>query len=286
MTDGRILILGKDGQVGRHLVRRLPQAVAWGREELDLTNTQDIRPQIEALAPTCIINAAAYTAVDRAETEPDLAIQINGTAVGEIAAAAEAIDASLLHYSTDYVFDGTKMEPYLPTDPIAPINAYGRSKALGEAAVREGCSRHWILRTSWVFSEYPPNFVATMLRLGKERNELKIVNDQVGMPTYAGELARIAEAIATGSAAVEVGTHHAACPGPVSWHEFATAIFNCAAGFAPGYPQPTVLGIPTEAYPTPAERPANSRLGGGEALGMEDWSTGLAACVPVLIEQL
>lgn len=283
MDDRPVLIIGKDGQVGGHLARLLPEAVVWGRAQLDLTNSAAIGPAIETIAPRFIVNAAAYTQVDQAEAEPELAMQINGTAVEAIARAAEQVGAGLIHYSTDYVFDGTKQGAYLPHDVLAPINAYGRSKAHGESAVRKICARHWVLRTSWVFSEQPPNFVATMLRLAGERDEISVVNDQIGTPTYAGDLADLACRIISGELRPAVGIHHAAAPEVVSWHEFALAIFETAQACDPSFKPPVVHTIDTADYPTPAPRPANSALGGGSGLGVRSWRDGLELCVAELL---
>ena len=283
MSDRPILILGKNGQVGRHLVRVFPQALAWGRQELDLTDSASIQGKIQALNPSWIINAAAYTAVDQAESEPELAMQINGVAVGEIALAVRACDAGLIHFSTDYVFDGSKDGPYLPEDSVCPINAYGRSKLAGEEAIQAVGGRYWLLRTSWVFSEYPPNFVATMLRLAQERDEIRVVDDQVGVPTYAGELAGVALRLVEGVIQVAPGVHHACGADPVAWFGFAQAVMDTAKRQRADFVSPELSAISTKDYPTPAARPKNSVLGGGAGLGMCSWREGIEDSVAALM---
>ncbi len=237
------------------------------------------------------MNAAAYTAVDRAEAERDLAFAVNADAPGAIARACEAIGARLLTVSTDYVFDGSKTGPYLEDDPVSPANAYGASKAAGEALVAAAGGRHVIVRTSWVFAPYGTNFARTMLRLGAERRELRVVDDQRGRPTYAPDLAAALIAVAARAAVADRpgGIVHAANAGETSWHGFARAVFDGAR--ARGAPVPERLhAIPTSEYPTPARRPANSTLGGERlaqdwGVALRPWTEALDDCLDRLLER-
>jgi dTDP-4-dehydrorhamnose reductase len=208
-----------------------------------------------------VINGAAYTAVDKAESEPDLAHRINAGSVAALAEACAKRDVPVLHLSTDYVFDGTKPAPYVETDATNPLNVYGRTKLAGEIALRAAQPEHLILRTSWVYSAFGANFVKTMLRLGAEREELRIVDDQIGAPTAAGEIAAaclvLAERVGAGPEPAW-GTYHLTASGETSWFGFARAIFDIAAPWA-GL-KARLAPIPTSAYPTPARRPTNSRL--------------------------
>lgn len=225
------------------------------RDAADLANPSACAAAILEARPSVVINAAAYTAVDRAEENEDLAQIINDEAPGEMARACAELDIPFLHISTDYVFDGSGDRPWSPTDPTAPVNAYGRSKAAGEAAVRAAEGRHAILRTSWVFSATGSNFVTTMLRLSESRDALNIVEDQIGGPTpalaIAEALLEMAGSMVRGQAG---GTYHFAGAPAKSWKGFAEAIFAAADR------QVSVTGIPTKDYPTPAKRPLNSRL--------------------------
>lgn len=216
--------------------------------------------------PDIIINAAAYTAVDRAETERDLAMTINGQAPGILAEEAKHTGALLIHYSTDYVFDGSKTGPWLEDDRTNPLSVYGASKLAGEEAIRAVGGHYLIFRTSWVYAPEGKNFVLTMLRLGRERDSINVVDDQIGAPTTAAELARATHTIATGvqegrfaPEADWAGTYHMTCAGSVSWCGFARAIFERAPGLLGGK-KPTVNPIKTSEYPTPAKRPLNSVL--------------------------
>jgi dTDP-4-dehydrorhamnose reductase len=254
----RILITGKNGQVGTELARRYEShrdVVLTGRDECDLSSEPSIRDAVRRVTPTVIINAGAYTAVDLAEKEPALCFAINAAAPRLLAEEAARLDALLIHYSTDYVFDGSKSGPYLETDPIHPLSVYGESKAAGEAAIAETGCRYLILRTSWVYGGHGKNFLRTMLRLGAERPELRVVDDQVGAPTSA---AAIAEATArlVNSAPSAFGIYHMTAAGSTSWYGFACAILSAAMGPTGPRMQP----IPASDYPTPARRPANSVL--------------------------
>jgi dTDP-4-dehydrorhamnose reductase len=257
----RTLITGKNGQVGMELSRLyhpLGDVVVTGREECDLSSEQSIRDTVRQVKPAVIINAGAYTAVDLAEKERDLCFAINAAAPRVLAEEAARLDALLIHYSTDYVFDGEKSEPYLESDPINPVSVYGASKAAGEAAIAQVAGQYLVLRTSWVYAAQGKNFLRTMLRLGAERSELRVVDDQIGAPTSA-----VAIAIATARLAEQyaeipeaAGIYHMTAAGSTSWCGFARAIF--AAGVLPT--QPRVQPIPSSDYPTPARRPANSVL--------------------------
>lgn len=267
-----ILLLGKDGQLGWQLQRSLAphgRLVVCGRQQCDLSEPERIRSLIRALKPAVIVNATAYTAVDKAESEPELAMRINAMAPGVLAEEAAAVDALLIHYSTDYVFDGGKSSPYVESDATGPQGVYGRSKLAGEEAIRAVAGRSLIFRTSWVFGEWGGNFVKTILRLGRERDALNVVADQVGAPTSAALIAAVTSIVLarTGCgrqlAAGENRLYHLASADPVSWHEFSRSIVDIA-GRLPGFdlklkPE-AIRPISTVEYPTPARRPANSRL--------------------------
>lgn len=263
------LLIGMDGQLGQELQLSLPNlgaVAAVGRSQLDLTHPDQIRDVIAAVQPQVIINAAAYTAVDKAEQEPDLAQAINGTAPTVMAEAAEKIGATLIHLSTDYVFNGQKNTPYLEDDPTDPVSAYGRSKLCGEEGVRAQGDRHLILRTAWVYgARGHGNFVKTMLRLGRDREELRVVVDQVGSPTWTGDLAQtilqLIQTLETCSDPAAIGgIYHFTNSGVASWYDFAVAIFEEATHL--GFPLAVqrVIPITTAEYPTPASRPAYSVL--------------------------
>ena len=259
-----ILVTGGSGQVGTAIVRENGgrfDVIAPTRAELDLGDAGAIEAMIAKRDWAAVINCAAYTAVDRAESERDAAFAVNAEAPGVIARAAAARGITLLHVSTDYVFDGSKAGPYREDDPVHPLGVYGASKEAGERAVREAQPRHIILRTAWVVSPWGANFVKTMLRLGAERSELRVVADQIGCPTGAVDIARalltMAERLIADPAA-PVGAYHFVNAGEASWHALAEAIFaQVAAG---GGVVPVVMPIPTSEYPTPARRPMNSRL--------------------------
>ena len=230
------------------------------RRDVDIRDADAIEAVVARAAPRFVVNCAAYTAVDRAETEPDLAMAVNRDAAGAIARAAARHGAPVLHLSTDYVFDGTKTGAYTEDDPIAPLGVYGRTKAEGEAAVRAENPRHLILRTAWVYGPYGANFLKTMLRLAATRDRLRVVADQRGTPTATADLAEailVADA-ALGRGAAIGGTFHFAGAGETTWHAFAEAIVAAQAGSSGR--QPPVDAIATADYPTPARRPANSAL--------------------------
>jgi dTDP-4-dehydrorhamnose reductase len=259
----RILITGKNGQVGSEfsrLYQSRADVVSVGRDECDFSSEQSIRDLVRQVKPAVIVNAAAYTAVDQAERERGLCFAINAAAPRVLALEAARLDALLVHYSTDYVFNGEKTGPYLESDPIDPLSVYGASKAAGEAAIAAAASRYLVLRTSWVYSPQGKNFLRTMLRLGAERSELRVVDDQVGAPTSATAIvaatAQLVEQYAMPGAHLPAGIYHMTAGGSTSWCGFARAIF--ASGVLSA--QPRVQAIATSDYPTPARRPANSVL--------------------------
>ena len=254
----RILVIGRTGQVARALAEVVPGATFLGREALDLAEPGAAGPAIAATAPEVVINAAAYTAVDRAEGEPDLARRVNAEAVGEIAEASARAGARLIHISTDYVYPGSGTRAHVESDPTEPVNTYGATKLAGEAAAREANPRTVILRTSWVYAPWGHNFVRTMLRLA-ERERLTIVADQFGQPTSALHIARACAAVA-GNAGAPAGVYHVAGAGVTSWAGFAREIFRGALARGLISTAPEIVDIPTADYPTPARRPLNSRL--------------------------
>ena len=260
----RFLILGSKGQLGAELqsiFRDSGEVIALDRSACDLGNPDSICAAVRDVQPRVILNAAAYTAVDRAESEPDLAMRINGDAPGILAQEASAISALFVHYSTDYVFDGTKSAPWVEDDPVKPLNTYGATKLEGERRIQRTGGQFLIFRTSWVFSPHGQNFLRTMLRLGQEREELKIVDDQYGAPTSALAIAAATHQILTTTPAPDFsrlsGIYHMTCAGETTWCGFAKAIFDRARA---DKPWASVRGIPSSEYPTPARRPANSVL--------------------------
>jgi dTDP-4-dehydrorhamnose reductase len=301
-----ILLTGKNGQVGGELMRLLPQLgemVALGRDQLDLSNPTDIRRSIREVRPQLIVNAAAYTSVDQAETDETTARAVNAEAPGLIAEEAKKIGAALIHYSTDYVFDGTKKSPYDETDSVNPINVYGRSKLAGEQAIRRSGVAHLIFRTSWVYATRGRNFLLTILRLATEREELRIVSDQVGAPTCASEVAAATTKILTRLLrndgvflSLEVsGTYHMSAAGQTTWYDFAKTILEkpeagsgrleWLAGATQGrrLMARRVIPISTKEFGSPTPRPAysilsNSRLNQTFGVALPDWHDHLQAC--------
>jgi dTDP-4-dehydrorhamnose reductase len=278
----RILLIGKTGQVGTELAALLaPSAdlVALGRRELDLSKPSLIRQTVRDIQPQVILNAAAYTDVNRAESEQSIAQSINADAPAVLAGEAKRIGAMLVHYSTDYVFDGKKNSPYEEDDIPNPLNVYGATKLAGERAIQEVGISHLIFRTSWVYGTRGRNFMLTMLRLAKERDELKVVGDQIGAPTWSREIAAatiriVLELTSQGQKAFSTssGLYHLTAGGQTSWHDFANAIFEEASGTTSqppwlaaltggsGVVPPRIVPISTAEFPTPAERPAYSVL--------------------------
>lgn len=271
----RILLTGPTGQVGSALLDTLPalgEVVPLDRSELDLASPDSIRGAVRRLRPQLIVNAAAYTAVDQAETEEALAHRVNAEGPAVLAEEAAKLGALLVHFSTDYVFDGEKPSPYLETDATNPLNAYGRSKLAGERAIQASGCRHLILRTSWVYSPAGKNFMQAMLRLAREGKPLRVVDDQRGAPTSSGMIA-LATAEAIAKLRDQGGLYHMAAAGSTTWYGFACAIFQ-HAGL-----NPEVTPIASRDYPTPARRPRNSVLDGwrlaAHGIALPDWENGL-----------
>lgn len=296
----RILLTGANGQLGRELGPHLGErgvvlsATRDGADAdiaLDLADLQAVDRVLDRERPDLIVNAAAYTAVDRAEAEPELAHLINGDAPGIMARWAESHGAGLVHISTDYVFDGRKASPYLETDPVGPLNVYGASKLAGETAIRASDCRHLILRTSWVYASHGENFVLKMLALARERDQLQVVSDQVGRPTWAANLARYT--VAAIDAGVlddpETGLLHAADAGACSWFEFSRLIFDTAVSLGLLRAAPEIREVGTDAFPVTARRPASSVLGTGllrQRVGLDPSpvKTALHDCLRELID--
>lgn len=251
-----LLVFGKTGQVATELAARAPGAIYLGRDQADLSDPAACAAAIRAHAPEAVINAAAYTAVDKAEDEEALATTINGAAPGAMAEACAALNIPLVHISTDYVFDGSGTAPWQPDAATGPLGAYGRSKLAGETAVQAAGGAHVILRTAWVFSAHGNNFLKTMLRLGAEREKLTIVADQIGGPTPAGDIAATCLQLVDflRKNLEKSGIYHYSGAPDASWADFARAIFAASGQGV------VVEDIPSSAYPTPAARPANSRL--------------------------
>jgi dTDP-4-dehydrorhamnose reductase len=266
MTPPRILLIGKIGQVGWELRRTLaPMAdlVCVDFPEIDLTSGDSIRKWVRDTQPRLVINAAAYTAVDKAESEPERAMQINGTAPGIIAEEAKRLNALVVHYSTDYVFDGSKTTPYVETDAPNPLGAYGRTKLAGDQAVQATGCAHLIFRLCWVYGARGQNFMLTMMRLARERDKLRVVKDQIGCPTWSRMIAEtttqaLRQVLPAGDPAAFTGTYHLAASGLTSWHGFASSIIGLMP--AEGKKCTLVEPITSAEYPTPTRRPAYSVL--------------------------
>lgn len=294
----KILLLGKDGQVGWELQRSLAPlgtVVAAGRSDVDLGDGEALRDIVRAVLPEIIVNAAAYTAVDKAEAEPGLAQRINADAVEVLAREAAALGAWLVHYSTDYVFDGSGEKPWREDDPKGPLSVYGRTKLAGEESIRRLNPRHLIFRTSWVYAARGGNFAKTMLRLARERDSLKVVADQWGAPTSAELLADVTALalyrLLQNPAGVDglAGTYHLAAGGETNWCEYARYVVELAKerGVVLKAGPERIEPIPTVAYPLPAARPLNSRLDTGKiasAFGvvLPDWQVHLRRMVDEL----
>lgn len=287
----KILVTGREGQVARSIAERFSghELVFTTRDMLDLADPASIERTVAAVSPELVISAGAYTAVDRAEQEPELAMAINGHAPGVLAAAAARVGAPILHISTDYVFDGSLDRPWVEDDSVAPLGVYGATKLAGEAAVIASGARHAILRTAWVYSPFGNNFVRTMLRLAETRDALSVVEDQFGCPTSAHDIADGLSAVVQQwqQGGGGEGIYHLAGTGETHWADFARAIF--AASAARGGHSADVTGIPTSAYPTPAQRPANSRLDCtrfAQTFGYRapDWRESVVAVVDRLVD--
>lgn len=286
-----VLLTGKNGQVGWELQRTLAplgRVVALGSGELDLADAGAIRQAVRSIRPAIIVNPAAYTAVDKAESEPELAHAINAAAPRVFAEEAKELGAWMVHYSTDYVFDGAKQGPYVETDAPNPQSTYGKTKLAGEEAVRAAGGKHLIFRTSWVYGSRGRNFMLTMLRLARERKELRVVADQVGAPTWCRSLAEVTSQIlaqlhmpgAEDAATGVSGTYHLTSSGAVSWHGFTAEIL----GQGGVQPLPDLHAISSSEYPTPAMRPKNSVLSNAKlnatfGLAAGDWRDNLRLCM-------
>jgi dTDP-4-dehydrorhamnose reductase len=292
----KLLVIGRKGQLGWELNRRAARhgfaIEAVDLPEFDLADPERVAATVAATEAEMVLNAAAYTAVDKAETEVELAYAINEQGVAHLAAACSERELPVVHVSTDYVFDGTKQAPYLETDPVAPVGVYGNSKAAGETRLRERQPRHLILRTAWLYGVHGQNFVKTMLRLGREREHLRVVSDQIGCPTSAADLAeamlRLADHFRRGQK-MRWGTYHFCGAGRTSWHGFAEAIFGAAAPYTE-LAVKRVEAIPTEAFPTPARRPANSvldcsRIARRFNVSPRPWREGLHETIAELFER-
>jgi len=291
----KILVTGKNGQLGKSIRKiitnneQTDEFVFTGREELDFSSTDSIASYFNHNNFDIIINCAAHTAVDKAEEEAVLANQINHLAVAQLAQISEIQQAKLIHVSTDYVFDGESDKPYTETDETNPINVYGKTKLAGEIALQEIMPTDAIIiRTSWVYSEYGNNFVKTMLRLGKQRDELSVVGDQIGSPTYATDLANAILGTIQNKAFKEVGqetqVYHYSNAGELSWYEFAKEIFELSGI------QCSVSPITTEQYPAPAKRPKNTLMNKDKivetfSVNIPDWKESLNTCMTILKEQ-
>lgn len=296
----KIVLFGRGGQVGREVEQALPSlghVVAFGRDQADLERPDAIRDLVRRESPDIVVNAAAYTAVDRAESEPERARLINADAVGVMADEMARLGGWLVHYSTDYVFDGTKSESYVETDATGPLGVYGATKLAGEQRVTASGCRHLIFRTSWVCAAHGSNFIRTILRLGQEREELSVVDDQIGAPTSAARIAAVT-ATAVGRLAggeggtPESGLYHLAAAGATSWHGYAEFIVSTAR--ARGLPlrldRDRIRAIPSSAWPQAARRPANSRLDTAKLrtafnLTLPPWQDDVRPVVATLVSQ-
>lgn len=293
----RIVVTGRHGQVAQALHERAAgtnaEIILLARPEIDLTRPSEIEAALIARKPDAIVNAAAYTAVDQAESEHDLAYAINAEGAGAVARAATKLGVPIVQLSTDYVFDGTGERPYRETDPTNPLSVYGASKLAGERAVAKAAPDHAVLRTSWVYGPSGKNFVRAMLALARQRDEVRVVCDQVGAPTNAldiadGVLGVVRNLLAEPTRSDLRGIFHMTADGTATWAEFAEAIF--AASRAAGGPSAKVIPIPTTEYPTPARRPANSRLDGSalaaaHGIRLPHWRQSLRPCIERLLTQ-
>jgi dTDP-4-dehydrorhamnose reductase len=287
----RIAVIGKQGQVASALIEVGPklgvEVLPVGRPEVDLLSPETAHPALANIQPDIIVNAAAYTAVDQAEKEPEVAMAINADGAMAVANAARTLNVPLVHLSTDYVFDGSKSTPYVEQDPVGPVNVYGASKLAGEHAVAAATRDHLIIRTAWVYSPYGKNFVRTMLALAQSRDEVRVVADQCGCPTYAHDIA--VSIVTIGRNLLDRpqcenlrGVFHLVCADETSWAGLASAIFESLRLL--GRPVPKVTPITSAEYPTPARRPANSRLDCSKLervynVRLPSWRTSLMTCL-------
>lgn len=294
----KLLILGRDGQVGTALTQLLAPLgtiVALGRDGADLANPDGLARVVDREQPDVIVNAGAYTAVDRAESETELAQLVNADGPGALARVAAELDAWLIHYSTDYVFDGEKSEPYVEDDATAPLNVYGATKRAGELAIGEAGSKHLIFRTSWVHAPGRNNFIAKILSLAQSRDELKVIDDQIGAPTSARLIAEVtARAIEqiVSDRPLPSGIYHLAAAGETSWHGYASYVIGEALrrGVPLKVALERVLPVPSTAFPSPAKRPHNSRLSTDKlrnALGIDlpDWQADVLGTLDTLLPE-
>jgi len=268
----KILILGYKGMLGHELVeefRNDHELVLWDREQIDISKKEDVIKKVSALHPDAVINAAAYTAVDEAESNKDLAYKVNGCALGFLATACEKINALLVHFSTDYVFDGENHNGYKENHSYNPINMYGKSKALGEKMILDISPKYYIIRTSWLFGKYGKNFVETMLRLAGENKDIKVVNDQFGSPTYAKDLASEVRKLVESQDQYHYGIYHITNYGTCSWYDFAVKIFELSNLNL------KVKPVKSEEFPTPARRPTYSMLINTKLPPMRKWEEAL-----------
>jgi dTDP-4-dehydrorhamnose reductase len=298
----RVLLLGANGQLGftlENALKALGEVKALNRSEADFSNAFALRetllPVIKKFQPHVIVNAAAYTAVDKAQTEQTIALQVNAQSVGVLAELAQSVNAVLVHYSTDYVFDGAGDRPWLESDQTNPLSVYGQSKWLGECAVRQHCRKHLILRTSWVVGAHGNNFLKTMLRLASERESLRVVADQIGAPTSTNVIAKVTvnllqTMLLAAKDDARFGTYHLAASGETTWHAYAQYVIAGALkrGAHVTCKPESIEPIPTHAYPLPAPRPANSRLNTEKIrsdFGVElpAWQVGVDAILDALI---
>lgn len=282
-----VVVTGKNGQLGQELADLAPlyentfAFAFFGRDELDISNEQQLAKVFEDLQPAFLINCGAYTAVDKAETEQEKALAINATGVGVMAQLCKKHDAQFIHISTDYVFNGQGNKPYEANDETDPVNYYGATKLAGETLALQNNTDSIIIRTSWVYSQYGNNFVKTMIRLMKERPEIRVVNDQVGSPTYAKDLAEAILHIVAGNPVKKGGIYHFSNEGIISWFDFAVAIKELKQLNS------SVSPIPTTAFPTPAKRPAYSVMGKDKIVAefgitLKDWKLSLQECLDKL----
>ncbi len=292
----RVLVTGAQGQVGYELLKRAPAGFSvfgYGSQNLDVSDDEQVQAVFETLKPELVINAAAYTAVDKAEADVERAYAVNADGVGFLAAAAERRGIPLLHISTDYVFSGGGDKPYTPDDVTAPTGVYGLSKLLGETQLLEHCSRHLVLRTSWVFGAHGNNFVKTMLRLGRDRDTLSVVADQHGGPTSAGSIADTLWALASifqREGRLEWGVYHYSGFPACTWYDFANEIFTQAVSLGLLEKSPDVNAITTAQYPTPAKRPQWSvldcqKLANAYGLLPKSWVQELQPVLQQLVER-
>ncbi|WP_034296365.1 dTDP-4-dehydrorhamnose reductase [Herbaspirillum sp. RV1423] len=300
----KILLTGQSGQIGHELaisLQGLGEIVSFSRQQMDLADLDQVRDVIRATRPDLIINPAAYTAVVKAESEPELAMRINGEAPGVIAEEAQRLGAPLVHYSTDYVFDGSQEQPYAESAPTHPINVYGQSKCAGEEAIARHCEAYWILRTSWVYSVGGGNFLKTVIRLAQEQEKFTIVGDQFGAPTWSRTIGDVTRRlllnggsqIAPDHVRRTSGIYHLTAAGATSWHGYASFIVDRLQALN----VPLKVGgnamitpVPSSTYPVPPHRPKSSRLAGEKlastfGVSMPQWQTDVAACLEEIVRE-